>query len=179
MIGSNTLIVKENSSYRVHIFGGSPGNFTFDELSTFESKHKKKPDAIGFTHVDAYKILSSHQCNSEFEPNYSQFAGDFVYLLDLDDKKVVNRQDFCKQWESNNSKKLSEMKSALKSRRQEKIQQISEVYEQLEKDVLHLIEVRKQIQNGKNEYDFTNPSCEYEERCGKNQFLHRSCQSEN
>jgi DNA-binding transcriptional MerR regulator len=170
MIGSNTLVIKENNVFRVHVFGGWPGDFTFEELSTFESKHKKKPDARGLTDVDAYKILSSHQCNSEFEPNYSEFAGDALYLLDLDDKKVVTRQDFCKEWKIKNPTKLSEMKSVLELNRQEKMQQISKVYEQLEQDVLRLMEVRKQTKRTED-YDFNNPRCEYDESQGRVNFF--------
>jgi len=169
MIGSNTLVIKEKGSFRVRIFGGWPGDFTFEDLVKFETNHEDKPDATNLTDVDCYKILSSHQCNSEFEPNYSEFAGDALYLLDLDTKTVVSRQDYVKQWEANNQDKIVQMASELELKRQGKIKEIEKSYEQLEQDVLHLMEIRKETK--RKDYNFNDASCEYDPHKGEVSFF--------
>jgi hypothetical protein len=107
MIGSCTLIVKENDSYRVHIIGGVVlGDIKVKELTAVDKKYKNKPDASNLSAEDVYKILSSHQCNSEHEPHYSKFAGDRRWFLDLSTNSLIDVDGFIKKWEETHKNQI-------------------------------------------------------------------------
>jgi len=97
MIGSCTLTVKDGGSYRVHILGGIIlGDHTVDEMVKIDEKYKKKPDVVLTDEKDVFRILSSHQCNSANEPDYSEFAGDRHWFVDLPTKSFIDTEEFVK-----------------------------------------------------------------------------------
>lgn len=100
MIGSSTLVVKYgNNNYRVHILGGVIlGDVKIGEFIKIAKKYQDKPDADNLSEKDVYQILSSTQCASKHRPNYSDFAGDRKWFLDLSSKSLINIEEFVKNW---------------------------------------------------------------------------------
>lgn len=175
MIGSNTLVVKENNSFRVHQFGGwSLQNPSFAAIVKIERKWQKtkktKASKTRLTEYDAYVILSSHQCRSPYEPDYSEFAGDGVYLLNLDAGKMVDREIFCHQFEDLNIVKIELEKKKLAEKRAVKEKEIYTAYEDLEKNVLRLMETKTETKRDEN-YNYGKSRCEYDKRMGKLHFF--------
>lgn len=117
MIGSCTLIIKDNGSYRVHILGGIIlGDVTPAELKKVDDDYKDKPDAVLTSEQEVFEILSSHQCASEDQPHYSKFAGDRKWFLDLSSQTLLSVEDFVKNWETIHQAKLEAEKLALEKR---------------------------------------------------------------
>jgi len=122
MIGSSTLIVKQAGKYHLHVYNGGLcfacfGNEKATKQDYFEAMKLNnsewgKPDRVNLTQEEIDSIRTSHQCINPKEPNYSEFAGDTVGLLDLDAGVLYGRngRDNGDQWveyDPNPSPKLS------------------------------------------------------------------------
>lgn len=92
MIGSNTIIVKENNSYSVYIFGlFLPGLVKNLHEVLKESVKKYQPDASNLTDEEMREIFNSTHCCDKSKPFYSKFAGDCMFLVDVDQNKLFER----------------------------------------------------------------------------------------
>jgi hypothetical protein len=161
MIGSCTLVVKQKGQYRVHIIGLTLGDPSIGSFKRLDKKHK--PEVSNLSDLDAYKILSSCQCFSEFEPNYSEFAGDRQWLLDLDDNKLIDREEFTKRWAKLHVKELVQKQSKFEQKRTIHLKNILKAYERLEKDILLLMETKKHTDLAAiRSYD--KPHCRFDSR---------------
>lgn len=126
MIGSNTLIVKKGKNlfdvYRIG-FSCKP-----------ESVITKKPNLEGISEQDAFIIANSHQCASPFGKNYSDFAGDNIEIIELENGKIsaIDRNEFCAEFVAKNPHFLSNQKSKLNRKIKQKRKEIISFYEKLE-----------------------------------------------
>ncbi len=115
MIGSHTMIIKSGSTYDLHVFGGGVGMSMLAEnckkqgTSMFSKmydsvKKWKKPEQSNLTEeetiqvADATGLLWSGNQQHKNNPTYSKFAGDGVYMLDLDGSAFYYRDRDKKMW---------------------------------------------------------------------------------
>ena len=73
------------------------GDVKVNKMKALDKKYKNKPDYVKLSDEDVYKILSSHQCNSEHQPNYIQTVTES--LLDLSTNSFVDIKEFVTKWE--------------------------------------------------------------------------------
>lgn len=108
MIGSCTMIVKSESRYELHTFGGGLSFFMFlnsckdDGISPFETISKsvkdwKNAEKNGLTEEEIIEVADATTIN-EGQPGYSKYAGDGVYLLNLDAGTLSRRDRDKKEW---------------------------------------------------------------------------------
>ncbi len=106
MIGSSTLVVKENGKFNIHIFGGlggydyygslDKGMTPYDEMVRDEAAMRLKgydnQDEITQSVVDEIeKCCHCNEKEKKSSPGYSRWAGDGIYLLDMDAKKLFRQ----------------------------------------------------------------------------------------
>lgn len=142
MIGSSTLVVKEKGKFRVYQFGGFIPKPTFKGVVA-NIKGFKGPQAANLNETDAYQILSSHNCIDEYHENYSEYCGDQILLLDLDSRKLIDREKFVKTWATKYPKKIQDFKKDFQRRKRSKIRKIYAYYRKLEAVVLDVMEKRQ------------------------------------
>lgn len=96
MIGSDTLIVKDNGQFSAYIFSGLGMSLILfppkDPYKKIVTRIKKlPPDRKGLTAEEVDKIKKANSANPAWatgEYRYHALTGDFVVLLDRDAKKV-------------------------------------------------------------------------------------------
>jgi hypothetical protein len=132
MIGSSTLIVKKkDGSHRVHILGGVIlGEISVKEMVKVDKKYRKKPDADNLSDKDVYKIVTSHQCNSEHQPHYSKFAGDRKWVLDLSNNSLIDIESFVNKYKDKYTNELETERQEFEKAAKKKIRQILKTYKE-------------------------------------------------
>jgi hypothetical protein len=98
----DTYLMKQNGKYAVYHIG----SFTFPSDWTDAAKEKKqsvfdlmkktpewgKPFATGFTDKEATEIADADHSIDDGNAGYSKYAGDSVYLIDMDNQKAFYRK---------------------------------------------------------------------------------------
>jgi hypothetical protein len=111
MIGSSTLIVKSESKYDLHVFGSGLGMYMLTEdckrqgISPFSKMRHTvekwgEADKSNLTEEEVIQVADASHCRKDHmaTPGYSEFAGDGVYLLDLDSNSFYSRDREKKLW---------------------------------------------------------------------------------
>lgn len=111
MIGSSTLIVKCSSKYDLHVFGDGLGMYMLEDdckkqgISMFAKmraavKKWKNPEKSNLTEEEVIQVADATNCivSRKNDPSYSEFAGDGVYMLDLDSNSFYRRDQEKKLW---------------------------------------------------------------------------------
>lgn len=102
MIGSSTFIVKKDNTFCAHISGGTIFNYMLHDackkrkigiykLLVGSISKWGKPDADNLTEEDAKEIATATNNINPGCAGYSKFAGDRVFLVDMDLKSVSER----------------------------------------------------------------------------------------